>query len=52
MPAPARRPALLIAGVLCLAALGLGTAAPAAAHTELVGSDPAADSTVAAARPR
>lgn len=49
MPTPARRPVLLLAVALAVGVLLAGTAAPAAAHTELESSDPAAESTVTAA---
>ena len=49
MPASARRPLLLVAVVIAVAALLLGTPSPAAAHTGLESTDPAADSSVASA---
>ncbi|MGY1739383.1 MULTISPECIES: copper resistance CopC family protein [unclassified Blastococcus] len=49
MPVSARRPALLLAAVLAAAALLLAAPAPAAAHTGLESTDPAADSTVTTA---
>ena len=49
MPASARRPLLLVAIVLAVAALLLGAPSPAAAHTALESTDPVADSSLASA---
>ena len=49
MPASARRPVLLVAVLLAVVALLLGTPSPAAAHTGLESTDPAADSSTGSA---